>query len=235
MTVNFIAMRHLAELCADRMTEGGAIASISSTAGAGWLMNMDKWRPLLETSGFVEARAWCEANPEAIASGYAPSKEAIIMWTQWAGIEYAKRNVRLNCISPGPTDTPMMTDFENESGADLVDLFAQGAGRRSRPEEQAYPLIFLNSRAASYVSGENFNTDGGTLGALTTGSLVIDFSELLMGDPTRPESPEREAAGGRCAAGGRHRGAGSGVSCCSWCRASRARRSPCRSRRRARR
>ncbi|MBM3661107.1 MAG: SDR family oxidoreductase [Actinobacteria bacterium] len=183
MTVNFIAMRHLAELCADRMTEGGAIASISSTAGAGWLMNMDKWRPLLETNGFAEARAWCEANPEAIASGYAPSKEAIIMWTQWAGIEYAKRNVRLNCISPGPTDTPMMTDFENESGADLVNLFAQGAGRRSRPEEQAYPLIFLNSRAASYVSGENFNTDGGTLGALTTGSLVIDFSELLMGEP----------------------------------------------------
>ena len=184
MSVNFLAMRHLSELCADRMTEGGAIASIASTAGAGWLMNMDKWRPLLETTGYAAGRAWCEANPEAIASGYAPSKEAIIMWTQWAGIEYAKRNVRLNCISPGPTDTPMMTDFENESGADLVNLFAQGAGRRSRPEEQAYPLIFLNSRAASYVSGENFNTDGGTLGALTTGSLVIDFSALLMGDPT---------------------------------------------------
>jgi len=183
MTVNFIAMRHLAELCADRMTDGGAIASISSTAGAGWLMNMDKWRPLLETTGFAEARAWCEANPEAIATGYAPSKEAIIMWTQWAGIEYAKRNVRLNCISPGPTDTPMMSDFEDFAGADMVNLFAQGAGRRSRPEEQAYPLIFLNSRAASYVSGENFNTDGGTLGALTTGSLVIDFSALMMGDP----------------------------------------------------
>jgi len=179
MTVNFIAMRHLAELCADRMTEGGAIASISSTAGAGWLMNMDKWRPLLDTTSFAEARAWCEANPEAIASGYAPSKEAIIMWTQWAGIEYAKRGVRLNCISPGPTDTPMMGDFEASSGADLVNLFAQGAGRRSRPEEQAYPLIFLNSRAASYVSGENFNTDGGTLGALTTGSLVLDFSAFF--------------------------------------------------------
>ena len=34
------------------------------------------------------------------------------------------------------------------------------------------------------MSGENFNTDGGTIGALTTGSLVIDFSQLLMEDPT---------------------------------------------------
>lgn len=184
MTVNFLAMRHLSELCADRMTDGGAIASISSTAGAGWLMNMDKWRPLIATTTFAEGRAWCEANPEAIASGYAPSKEAMIMWTLWAAMDYQRRNVRLNCISPGPTDTPMMTDFENESGADLIDLFAQGAGRRSRPEEQAYPLIFLNSRAASYVSGENFNTDGGTLGALTTGKLVLDFSAFLEADGT---------------------------------------------------
>ncbi|MFM8304260.1 MAG: coniferyl-alcohol dehydrogenase [Actinomycetota bacterium] len=182
MSVNFLAMRHLSELCAARMTEGGAIASIASTAGAGWMMNMEKWRPLISTTGYAEGRAWCEANPEAIATGYAPSKEVIIMWTQWAGIEYLKRNVRLNCISPGPTDTPMMADFESTSGADLVNLFAQGAGRRSRPEEQAYPLIFLNSRAASYVSGENFNTDGGTLGAMTTGSLIIDFSALMPGD-----------------------------------------------------
>ena len=175
MLVNFAAMRHLAECCAPRMTEGGAVASISSTAGSGYLMNMEKWKPLIETTSFDEARAWCEANPEAIATGYVPSKEAIIIWTLQAGMEYAKQNIRVNCISPGPTNTPMMGDFEDFAGAQMIDLFAQGAGRRSTPEEQAYPLIFLNSRAASYVSGENFVTDGGTLGALTTGKLVLSF------------------------------------------------------------
>jgi hypothetical protein len=73
----------------------------------------------------------------------------------------------------------MMGDFETASGADMINFFAQGAGRRSTPEEQAYPIIFLNSRAASYVSGENFNTDGGTMAAIFTGN--IDIAALLEG------------------------------------------------------
>jgi NAD(P)-dependent dehydrogenase (short-subunit alcohol dehydrogenase family) len=176
MLVNFVAMRHLAELCAEHMTEGGAIASISSTAGVGYLQNIAKWMPLVTTDGFAEGKAWCEANPEAIATGYSPSKEAIIIWTMFAALSYGKRGIRVNCISPGPTDTPMMPAFEDFAGAALIDTFTQGAGRRSRPEEQAYPLIFLNSRAASYVSGENFITDGGTVGAIMTGQISLDFT-----------------------------------------------------------
>jgi len=175
MIVNFVAMRHLAELSAERMTDGGAIASISSTAGSGYLANIAKWIPLVTTNGFAEARQWCEDHPDEIASGYTPSKEAICVWTHYAALDLARRNIRLNCISPGPTDTPMMPAFEDFAGAELIDKFTEGAGRRSRPEEQAYPLIFLNSRAASYVSGENFVTDGGTLGALMTGRIVLSF------------------------------------------------------------
>ena len=175
MIVNFVAMRHLAELGAARMTDGGAIASISSTAGSGYLQNIAKWMPLVTTDGFADAKQWCEEHPDEIATGYAPSKEAIVVWTMHAAFDFAKRGVRVNCISPGPTDTPMMPAFEDFAGKELIDTFAQGAGRRSRPEEQAYPLIFLNSRAASYVSGENFVTDGGTLGALMTGTLTLSF------------------------------------------------------------
>ena len=179
MLVNFAAMRHLADLCADRMIEGGAICSISSGAGMGYLQQIEKWMPLMQTEGFAGAKAWCEANPEAIASGYAPSKEAIILWTHYAALPLAKRNIRVNVISPGPTDTPMMPTFEEHSGKELVDTFTLGAGRRSRPEEQAYPMIFLNSDAASYVTGENLNTDGGMFGAILSGQ--INLEELFAG------------------------------------------------------
>ena len=63
----------------------------------------------------------------------------------------------------------MMPDFEKAPSAALVDQFATCRGRRSIPEEQAYPMLFLNSAAASYISGENLNTDGGTTGGLTPG------------------------------------------------------------------
>jgi NAD(P)-dependent dehydrogenase (short-subunit alcohol dehydrogenase family) len=178
MLVNFAAPRHLAACCLPHMPEGGAVCSISSTAGAGYLMNIPKWLPLVATADFAEARSWIESHPEEIATGYSPSKEALILWTMYAAIDFAKNGVRVNCISPGPTDTPMMPDFEKMAGAELIDMFARGAGRRSTPAEQGNAMIFLNSPAASYISGENLVTDGGTLGAMTTGRLTFEMPAM---------------------------------------------------------
>ena len=179
MCVNFAAPRHLAASCAQYMPEGSAIASISSTAGSSYLMNIAKWMPLVQTPDFAAAKAWCEANPDDIAGGYLPSKEAVIIWTMWAAQSFAERGIRLNCISPGPTDTPMMPSFEEGVRAmgmeGMIDAMAQGLGRRSTPAEQGWPMIFLNSDAASYISGENLNTDGGTVSGLTTGTITIEL------------------------------------------------------------
>ena len=171
MLVNFVGMRHLAEEVIGHMPEGGAIASISSTAGAGWMGNVAKWMPLVTSAGFAAGRAWCEAHPEDIAGGYSPSKEAIIIWTLWRSFELAKQKIRINVISPGPTQTPMMPSFEAMAGKDFMDNYPIPLGRWSTPEEQAYPLIFLNSKAASFITGENLNTDGGTTGAIITGNI----------------------------------------------------------------
>jgi len=173
MLVNFVGMRHLAELVSDRMEPGAAIASISSTAGAGYLANIGKWMPLVTAPGFDAAKEWCATHPEEIEGGYAPSKEAIIVWTLWSSFALAGRGIRVNCISPGPTDTPMMPDFEKYVGKEFMEKFPVPLGRRSTPDEQAWPLIFLNSPLASYTTGENLVTDGGTMGAVMTGSIDI--------------------------------------------------------------
>jgi NAD(P)-dependent dehydrogenase (short-subunit alcohol dehydrogenase family) len=177
MLVNVVGMRHLAELVAARMEPGSAIASISSTAGAGYLMNIGKWMPLVTSPGFAAAKEWCEAHPDEIKGGYAPSKEAIIIWTLWASFAMAEKGIRVNCISPGPTDTPMMPDFEKYVGKEFMESFPVPLGRRSTPDEQAWPLIFLNSQLASYMTGENLVADGGTMGAVMTGS--IDMTGLV--------------------------------------------------------
>jgi NAD(P)-dependent dehydrogenase (short-subunit alcohol dehydrogenase family) len=177
MLVNFAAPRHLTACVVPHMTEGGAICSISSTAGSGYLLSLEKWMPLVDTPDFASAKAWCEEHPDDIVGGYAQSKEALIIWTMKAAMDLNAKGIRLNCISPGPTDTPMMPAFEDiAGGGHLIDLFAQGLGRRSTPAEQGWPMIFLNSDAASYISGENVNTDGGTVSAITTGRLVLEFS-----------------------------------------------------------
>jgi NAD(P)-dependent dehydrogenase (short-subunit alcohol dehydrogenase family) len=182
MLVNFAAPRHLAACVAPHMTGGGAICSISSTAGSGYLLNLEKWMPLVDTPDFASAKGWCEEHPDDILGAYSQSKEALIIWTMKAAMDLNAQGIRLNCISPGPTDTPMMPAFEDlAGGGQVIDLFAQGLGRRSTPAEQGWPMIFLNSDAASYISGENLNTDGGTVSAMTTGRLVLDFDPEALG------------------------------------------------------
>jgi NAD(P)-dependent dehydrogenase (short-subunit alcohol dehydrogenase family) len=71
----------------------------------------------------------------------------------------------------------MMPAFHANSGKDLVDAAQGPIGRYSSPEEQAWPLIVLNSPRLSYVVGETLFVDGGFFGALQTGQ--IDFSRLM--------------------------------------------------------
>jgi NAD(P)-dependent dehydrogenase (short-subunit alcohol dehydrogenase family) len=181
MLVNFAAPQHLARVLAPRMTDGGAICTISSAAGAGWLMHIEQWKPLAAAESFADAKAWVEAHPDEISGGYAPSKEAVIVWTQYAALDLGP-GVRINCISPGTTQTPMMDQFVDIPGADdFTEVFTGASGRRSAPSEQAWPMIFLNSDAASYVSGTNLATDAGTVGMLTTGRRTMDFGATAQG------------------------------------------------------
>ena len=129
MLVNFAAMRHLAELCAERMTDGGAICSISSGAGMGYLQQIEKWMPLMQTEGFAGAKAWCEANPEAIASGYAPSKEAIILWTHYAALRV------LEARRPRERDQPRPHRHADDAG--VRGPLGQGAHRHVHARSRA--------------------------------------------------------------------------------------------------
>jgi NAD(P)-dependent dehydrogenase (short-subunit alcohol dehydrogenase family) len=179
MLVNFVSPRHVASLVAPRMTEGGAIVTISSTGGASYLLNIQKWLPLVRTADFAEAEVWVRSHPDEIATGYIPSKEAVIIWTMDAAMELARRDIRINCISPGPTDTNMLATSQSV-GPEIIDQVVKVMGRVAKPEEQAWPMIFLNSPAASYITGENINTDGGSISSMTTGRLTIDVDPDLF-------------------------------------------------------
>jgi NAD(P)-dependent dehydrogenase (short-subunit alcohol dehydrogenase family) len=178
MLVNFVAARHLSSKVSELMPSGSAIATISSAGGMGWENMIETVKPLLETATYEEAKQWCEAHSELVGEGYLLSKQVIIIWTQWAAPDYAKKGIRLNCTSPGPTDTPMMPSFEKYMGKEFMDKFPKPLwGRNSTPEEQAHVIVFLNSDAASYVTGANVYSDGGFYGGMTTGS--IDLSTLF--------------------------------------------------------
>jgi NAD(P)-dependent dehydrogenase (short-subunit alcohol dehydrogenase family) len=173
MKVNFMGTRFWTELWLPRMSEGGAIVSISSTVAFRYADRLEVSLDLVAQEGFAAGVAWCEGHPDVVGDGYAFSKEALIAWTMASSSALAERGLRINCTSPAPTQTPMMDVFEEHNNPLAIDVFALPAGRRSTSEEQALPLVFLNSGAASYISGHNLVVDGGFTGSVESGRLDV--------------------------------------------------------------
>jgi NAD(P)-dependent dehydrogenase (short-subunit alcohol dehydrogenase family) len=169
--VNFVGPRHLIESLVPKMPPGSAAVCVASNAGLGWQQEIESLLPVVGNGGFDEGKAWAEANPDAIASGYVPSKKLLNAWVAWRAVTLLDAGIRLNVTNPGPTDTAMMPAFEALAGKEMIDAFVGPSKRRSTAEEQAWPLVFLNSRRSSYIAGEALHTDAGFLGAATTGQI----------------------------------------------------------------
>lgn len=101
---------------------------------------------------------------------YAVSKAGIHTLTRAMAVRYGRDNVRVNCIAPGTTDTPMMAGSASMANLDPSnpDRFSVNPmGRAGTPEEMAYSCLFLASDEASYVNGVVLAVDGGALSCPT--------------------------------------------------------------------
>jgi len=170
--VNFVGLRTLTEQILPRIPAGGAVASITSVAGMGWQKNLESVEGLCGTADFASGRAWLEAN-ESANNGYLFSKQCIIYYTKKRASDLAASQIRMNCLSPAPTDTPMLSSFHSQVSRDfLEEHFLAPVGRNATAEEMAEPLIFLNSAAARFVSGVNLFVDYGYVASVEVGARI---------------------------------------------------------------
>ena len=99
------------------------------------------------------------------------SKQAINAYVAREAFGFLKQGIRINAILPGPTDTPLAQANEEMwlgFGADYREAVGIEA---STPLEQAYPLVFLCSDAASGVNGVTVVTDAGYVASGITESF----------------------------------------------------------------
>jgi NAD(P)-dependent dehydrogenase (short-subunit alcohol dehydrogenase family) len=96
---------------------------------------------------------------------YCAAKAGVILFTRSLARELARENIRVNCICPGGTDTPLLHGYLGsvESPAEAVAELGTRLpmGRVARPEEVAAAALFLVSDDASYVTGVALPVDGG--------------------------------------------------------------------------
>jgi NAD(P)-dependent dehydrogenase (short-subunit alcohol dehydrogenase family) len=162
--INFIGHRYLIERLRanDMLPRGSAIGFISSAAGLAWRSNMAQLNEFLDIMDFDTAAAWAVDNK---CAHYMFTKQAVCAYVAKGAMGFIADGIRINAICPGPTDTPLAqanAELWLDFGADYRAKVGVGA---ATPMEQAYPLLFLCSDAASVVNGITMVTDSGYLSA----------------------------------------------------------------------
>lgn len=178
MRVNYIGTRLFVETLLPSVRDGAGIALISSDAAMGWQGNVAQSLEMLAISDPDEAYAWCEADPDKrVRDGYTSSKEMLVVWVQNKAVELGNtRRIRLNAIGPCPTKTA----FVDQSKEIMTDEFIAAwpfpsLGRMATAEEQAWPLILINSPLCGAVTGSFLYTDQGFASGVFTGAISPAF------------------------------------------------------------
>jgi NAD(P)-dependent dehydrogenase (short-subunit alcohol dehydrogenase family) len=104
-------------------------------------------------------------GPQAVA--YCAAKGAVVQLTRAMAIDHGPEHIRVNCVCPGDTDTPMLRAEALQLGQAEAE-FMQAAEDRplqrvGSPEEIAQAVLYLVSDSSSFVSGTTLVVDGGGL------------------------------------------------------------------------
>jgi len=113
---------------------------------------------IINTASIQGVRPWMQS------SAYASAKGAVIMLTKALAVELAPNNIRVNCISPIGTDTPLLRQAAEGIGWEEFEklvISRTPLGRLAKPEDVAYAALYLASDESSMLTGTCINVDGG--------------------------------------------------------------------------
>lgn len=140
MEVNLMGVVHGTRVALEAMVAGnggGAIVNVASDAGR------------------------VGSPGEAV---YSAAKGGVIAFTKAIAREVAQHGIRVNCVCPGPTETPFLAEnFGTAEGANVLDAIRRGIPfrRLGKPEEIAAAIRFLAGEDASYITGQVVSVNGG--------------------------------------------------------------------------
>jgi NAD(P)-dependent dehydrogenase (short-subunit alcohol dehydrogenase family) len=100
---------------------------------------------------------------------YTASKGAVLALTRELAVQFARENIRVNALCPGPVETPLLLNIFGDDPAALARRRIHWpTGRLAKPREIVNGALFLASDESSYVTGSTFLVDGGLTASYVT-------------------------------------------------------------------
>lgn len=172
LTVNYLGMRLMTEGMLPLLRRGGSVVAVASTAALGWEQRVEVLGGLLEATDAEAVDRW-QAGQDPDYPVYTTSKQAVILYAKrLAGPAWAKYGVRINTVSPGPVETPILADFEASMGKDMLDSVRATVGRHGRVDDIVPLIDFLGSPQAGWISGQDVHIDAGYISSMTAGAPI---------------------------------------------------------------
>lgn len=158
--VNLLGLIRLTEGLLHKFNHGASIVNVASLAGLGWPEALAACKTFLEEGDFDNIETFCEQHKIDDARSYFFGKEALIVWTMKNRWSWRERGIRMNCVSPGPVDTPILQDFIETLG-ERAEEDMKVMDRPGTPQDIAPVVVFLSSDDSTWIRGTNIPCDGG--------------------------------------------------------------------------
>jgi NAD(P)-dependent dehydrogenase (short-subunit alcohol dehydrogenase family) len=159
--VNFLGTRYLLQSLTPALAATASVVNVAAGAALHWRDRIDSLTELLATNGFEDGLEWLKRNPQIPSHSYARSKEALVMWTYQTAVDWVGSGRRINAVSPGPVETPMLNEFRSIIGANVIAEDAKRSGRAATAEDIAPVIAFLMRDESAWIHGANIAADGG--------------------------------------------------------------------------
>lgn len=177
VAVNFLGLRYISEAVAPRISAGGTIVNVASSAGRDWRENADLVGSLLDTGDFESGMAWLgEHEAEWAGNPYKFSKQAAAAYTYRAAGLQLSHGVRVNCVNPGAVETRLTPEFRDLIGSDTYDWIGEQLGRTGSPDEVAEVVEFLAVGDCRWLNGVEITVDGGYFAGVVGGWIDPESS-----------------------------------------------------------
>lgn len=170
--VNLVALKRLTLGLVDSLADGASIVNLASLAGIGWEGEVAKIK-VADSLTHAGVSEFCKTQDVNAENSYFFSKQALVAWTHQNRWTWRDRGVRMNAVSPGPVDTPILKDFLETLG-ERAEEDMRIMDRPGTPTDIAPVVTFLLSPGSVWLRGVNIATDGGMRAHIDATSNGLD-------------------------------------------------------------